>query len=210
MKEIYMLLMEWLKIVDQNLPVNYVEIDRISKSDSFREKLYRANYKKLADVNYQSKSKNIKFTSIKNKNYSIEAENLRKEYVQLILETQDYKCALWIPSIEIQPGIYANISWPRPNTFKNKIMTLETDHVIPIINQGKDHLENYMFLSAMANQFVKNQLPFEVVGKIYQSQPLINRVEYILQKRKKLFLSTNWKNFIKKINNFETKKEILQ
>jgi len=137
-------------------------------------------------------------------NNSAKSDMLVLEYIKMIFETQDYRCTHWLQTT----GDQLNGVWNRPGTsyclWKKKTVHYEIDHVYPINAGGKDSLENFQFLSANANQFVKCSLTYEdLLKRIDLSDALKDRIRDVIQRRQKLFMSDKWKNFVKKIEQKE-------
>ncbi len=131
------------------------------------------------------------------------ATALREKYVDLIIKTQDNKCALWLPSVKRHDNVCIGDCWNKPSTFDTVFyMQIQTDHWHSLKADGKKHLENIAFLCANHNENIKTQsmpanLKFNFQG-IYK-----DRIEYVEQNRADLFTSTEWKHFKQELNHFE-------
>lgn len=151
--------------------------------------LHRRVKKKFKELGYIKTAKN---------------DMLVTKYIQLIFETQDYRCTHWLQTKDDE----LNGVWNRPGTgyclWRKKTVHYEIDHVFPVNAGGVDDLKNFQFLSANANQFVKCSLTYEdLLKRIDLSDKLKNRIRSVLNKREELFRSDRWKKYIKKINKLE-------
>ena len=106
---------------------------------------------------------------------------LIRDYIDMIFETQDQRCTHWIEIKEDQ----LNGVWNRPGSgyslWKRADVVYELDHVFPVNAGGTDGFENFQFLSANA------------------------RIRKVLRRRKKLFKSEKWKDWIDKVNAMESR-----
>jgi len=123
------------------------------------------------------------------------------EYVEMIFDCQDYRCTHWLPVLEGQ----LNGVWNRPHAgyrgWQTTDVWYEIDHVHPVNAGGTDSLTNFQFLSANANQFVKCSLTYDdLLRRVDLSDALKDRIRYVLQRRKQLFTSERWTNFVKKLS----------
>jgi hypothetical protein len=166
------------------------------------------------DQNKKAGIKEIKLLlpKIKNKfkdagwHFSSENEEFLFEYIKLIFETQDFRCTHWLQT----EGDEINGSWNAPGTnyylWKTNIIYYEIDHVYPCNAGGKDNLENFQFLSANANRFIKCSLVYkDLLKRVDLSDRLKDRIRDVLAKRKALFKSEKWKKYIEKLENYEKK-----
>ncbi len=120
-------------------------------------------------------------------------DDLILRYINLIFKTQDYRCTHWIP---VKKGEYNGV-WNRPHAhyrgWKSKRVLYEVDHVHPINAGGTHALENFQFLSANANQFVKCSLTYpDLMRRVDLSDTLKDRISSVLERRKTLFRSKEW------------------
>jgi hypothetical protein len=120
-------------------------------------------------------------------------DDLVLRYINLIFETQDYRCTHWLP---VKKG-QLNGVWNRPHAYyrgwKTKKVMYEVDHVYPINAGGMHTLENFQFLSANANQFVKCSLTYpDLLRRVDLSDALKDRIVDVLARRKALFHSKEW------------------
>lgn len=160
-----------LLTLDQNSQVSEVEFDS----------LRRRVAKKFKECGYEAASRNA---------------DLVDEYINLIFKTQDYRCTHWIRVKEGQ----LNGVWNRPakgyRNWKTKEVKYEIDHVHPRNAGGIDHLQNFQFLSANANQFVKCSLTYEdLLKRVDLSGRLKRRIKTVLRRRARLFESKKWASF---------------
>ena len=166
---------EHLVTLDQNSTVS--DIERLS--------LQRRVAQKFKDCGYEAASKDRKLVD---------------EYIDMIFKTQDYRCTHWIRVKEGQ----LNGVWNRPakgyRNWKTKEVKYEIDHVHPRNAGGVDHIENFQFLSANANQFVKCSLTYDdLLRRVDLSGRLKRRIRTVLRRRAKLFASKQWTNFLAKL-----------
>ena len=176
-------LREHLDMLDQNATI----------SDRELESLYNRLGKRFELCGYSEASKQ---------------PALIKEYVQMIFETQGYRCTHWIKT----EGQQLNGVWNRPCRgylgWKTKNIKYEIDHVHPINAGGMDGLENYQFLSANANQFTKCSLTYDdLLRRVDLSAKLKKRIRSVLAKRRKLFRSDKWKDFLGRLELLESRTE---
>jgi hypothetical protein len=186
-------LREHLNILDQNATVTEQEKERLV--NVLRKKLKSLGYPNVWKAAGQKK---------KNPEKSQECLNLLREYVDLIFKTQDNRCSFYLPTI----GDQLNGLWNRPQAafkdWKKDNIVYEIDHVVPVNAGGKDVLENYQFLSANANQFTKTSLTYEdLLRRVDLSDALKDRIRTVLSRRKELFASKQWKQFMTKFDNME-------
>tara|TARA_B100000214_G_scaffold335018_1_gene278046 strand:- start:84 stop:623 length:540 start_codon:yes stop_codon:yes gene_type:complete len=132
--------------------------------------------------------------SSKNKNFVL-------EYIDMIFETQDYRCTHWIRSDKGE----INGVWNRPgHGWQNSWIIYEVDHILPVSAGGKDRLENFQFISSNANQMTKCSMPYKLFLKRNDiSEKAKNRVHSVLKRKCNLYVSEKWKNYIKKLNDYE-------
>jgi len=134
-------------------------------------------------------------------------DDLVDEYINMIFETQNYRCTHWL---RVGKGEYNGV-WNRPfkgyrGWLTDRVM-YEVDHVHPRNAGGKDELTNYQFLSANANQFVKCSLTYDdLLCRVDLSARLKRRIRTVLARRRKLFKSEKWTNFMAKME--DTKRPI--
>ena len=169
-------LREHLDMVDQNSTVSEQQVE------SLRKRLVK-RFKKCGYT-----------TSCKDK-------EVIKKYIDMIFETQDYRCTHWI---EVSDGELNGV-WNRPQPgfrdWKREDITYEIDHVLPTNAGGQDKLENYQFLSANANQFVKCSLTYgDLLKRVDLSDILKERIRTVLDRREKLFASEKWHAFISSLS----------
>tara|TARA_R100001015_G_C4630558_1_gene192272 strand:- start:2702 stop:3280 length:579 start_codon:yes stop_codon:yes gene_type:complete len=130
---------------------------------------------------------------------------LIRDYIDMIFETQDYRCTHWLEVKENE----LNGVWNRPGSgyslWKREDVVYELDHVHPVNSDGTDGFENFQFLSANANQFVKCSLTYDdLLKRVDLSDRLKDRIRDVLRRRAELFASEKWNNWIDKVNNLET------
>ena len=151
--------------------------------------LHRRVKKKFKELGYINTAKN---------------DMLITKYIQMIFETQDYRCTHWLQT----KGDELNGVWNRPGTgyclWHKTTVHYEIDHVFPINAGGQDGLKNFQFLSANANQFVKCSLTYDdLLKRIDLSDILKDRIRDVLARREQLFASRKWANFIKQIDKLD-------
>jgi len=172
-------LREHLDILDQNAKAD---------KENIRSLVYRMR-KKFYDSGYPKSSMNI---------------GLVLQYINMIFKTQDYRCTHWLQVNDDQ----LNGLWNRPgrdyNSWKTKRIKYEIDHVHPRNAGGNDRLDNFQFLSANANQFTKCSLTYDdLLRRVDLSDLLKDRITSVLDKRQELFRSTEWEEFIEKLETIE-------
>ena len=172
-------LREHLDKIDQNGTV----------SAHAKRSLIRRLKQKFKDMGYTRLSKN---------------QFLIEDYIDMIFETQDYRCTHWIETKEDQ----LNGVWNRPGSgyslWKREDVVYELDHVFPVNAGGTDGFENFQFLSANANAFVKCSLTYDdLLKRVDLSLKLKNRIKRVLRRRKKLFKSERWTDWIQKVEAME-------
>ena len=150
-------------------------------SDIARLSLQRRVAQKFKDCGYEAASKD---------------RELVNEYIDMIFKTQDYRCTHWLRVKEGQ----LNGVWNRPSkgyqNWKTKEVKYEIDHVHPRNAGGVAHIENFQFLSANANQFVKCSLTYDdLLRRVDLSGRLKRRIKTVLRRRDRLFASKKWANF---------------
>jgi len=185
---------EHLETVDQNSSADEKQIS--SLCNRIRMKMRDCGYTALWQT-YKARGK-------ANEHLRRESRALIQEYVEMILETQDYRCTHWL---EVSDGELNGV-WNRPGqgfvNWKREDIIYEIDHVLPDNAGGQDNLENYQFLSSNANQFVKCSLTYEdLLKRIDLSDSLKDRIQQVLAKRKALFSSDKWEHYIKRLTEFE-------
>jgi len=185
---------EHLETVDQNSSADEKQIS--SLCNRMRMKMRDCGYTALWQT-YKARGK-------ANEHLRRESRALIQEYVEMILETQDYRCTHWL---EVSDGELNGV-WNRPGqrfvNWKREDIIYEIDHVLPDNAGGQDNLENYQFLSSNANQFVKCSLTYEdLLKRIDLSDSLKDRIQQVLAKRKALFSSDKWEHYIKRLTEFE-------
>ena len=173
-------LREHLKTIDQNGQVCEAQIDSLVK----RMK------KKFKDCGFVKASKR---------------DDLIRRYIDMIFETQDYRCTHWIPVNKDE----LNGVWNRPFAgyvgWKTKEVLYEIDHVHPVNAGGRDSLRNFQFLSANANQFVKCSLTYrDLYRRVDLSDSLKSRISDVMTRRSQLFASSKWKDFMSDVEDAET------
>ncbi len=129
------------------------------------------------------------------------------KYIHMIFETQDYRCTHWL---EVKKGELNGV-WNRPgynyNSWKKRTVNYEIDHVHPVNAGGYDHLQNFQFLSANANQFTKCSLTYDdLLKRIDLSDKLKDRIKTVLKRRKELFKSKKWLDFVDELESYEKSK----
>ncbi len=185
---------EHLQTVDQNSSADEQQIS--SLCNRIRMKMRDCGYTALWQT-YKARGK-------ANEHLRRESRALIQEYVEMILETQDYRCTHWLKVGKNE----LNGVWNRPNPgyvgWKREDIIYEIDHVVPANAGGFDDLTNYQFLSSNANQFVKCSLTYEdLLRRIDLSDSLKDRIRDVLDRREKLFSSDKWGRFLKRLADFE-------
>jgi len=185
---------EHLETVDQNSSADEKQISSLCN----RVRM------KMRDCGYTALWRTYKARGKANEHLRRESRALIQEYVEMILETQDYRCTHWL---EVSEGELNGV-WNRPGqgfvNWKREDIIYEIDHVLPDNAGGQDNLENYQFLSSNANQFVKCSLTYEdLLKRIDLSDSLKDRIQQVLAKRKALFSSDKWEHYIKRLTEFE-------
>ena len=166
---------EHLRNLNQNSRATEYEISRLRKR--IGEKFALCGYKEASD--------NM---------------DLINEYISMIFETQNYRCTFWLRVGKSQLNGVWNRPWRGYIGWKASNVFYEIDHINPINNGGIDHLENYQFLSANANQFTKCSLTMgDLLRRVDLSDKLKRRIVRVAKRRKKLFKSERWKTFMKKM-----------
>ena len=148
----------------------------------------------------KQKFKDMGYTRLAKNQFLIE------DYIDMIFETQDYRCTHWIETKEDQ----LNGVWNRPGSgyslWKRADVVYELDHVFPINAGGADGFENFQFLSANANAFVKCSLTYDdLLKRVDLSRKLKTRIRSVLRRRKKLFKSDKWNDWIQKVEAMEAR-----
>tara|TARA_Y100001938_G_scaffold23502_1_gene30651 strand:+ start:103 stop:702 length:600 start_codon:yes stop_codon:yes gene_type:complete len=185
---------EHLQTVDQNSSADEKQIN--SLCDRIRMK--------FRDCGFVGIWKSYKARGKANKQLREQSRALIREYVEMILETQDYRCTHWL---KVREGELNGV-WNRPGqgfvNWKREDIIYEIDHVIPENAGGEDKLENYQFLSSNANQFVKCSLTYEdLLRRIDISASLKDRIRQVLDKRSELFSSDQWLDYLERVLQFE-------
>ena len=166
-------LREHLDMVDQNSSAGPGEISSLNK----RLK------KKFKDLGYPKVSK-----------------EMVDEYIHMIFETQDYRCTHWLPVEEGQLNGVWNRPMPKYAFWRISTIQYEIDHVQPVNSGGIDCLENFQFLSANANQFVKCSLTYQdLLKRVDLSDSLKERIKTVMGRRIELFKSAKWCSFVRRL-----------
>ena len=168
-------------------------LDTIAQNGTVSKHAKRSLVKRL-----KQKFKDMGYTRLSKNQFLIE------DYIDMIFETQDYRCPHWIETKEGQ----LNGVWNRPGSgyslWKREDVVYELDHVFPVNAGGTDGFENFQFLSANANAFVKCSLTYDdLLKRVDLSLKLKNRIKRVLRRRKKLFKSERWTNWIQKVEAME-------
>ena len=168
-------------------------LDTIDQNGTVSKHAKRSLVKRL-----KQKFKDMGYTRLSKNQFLIE------DYIDMIFETQDYRCTHWIETKEGQ----LNGVWNRPGSgyslWKREDVVYELDHVFPVNAGGTDGFENFQFLSANANAFVKCSLTYDdLLKRVDLSLKLKNRIKRVLRRRKKLFKSERWTNWIQKVEAME-------
>lgn len=193
---------EYIKHTDQDAQIESEQLCNFSNSDSLRKNLIWAGHDKVTNAS-ETKNGNIKYHQQNKTDFCVTAYQLRWKFCDYIFQTQDYRDFLWTPSEEIIPGIYGNTCWIMPSQFRTFELTYQVDHVTPIAAGGLDELENYAFLTAMSNMFIKNQLPIDYLSGLYGGY-FSTRIREVMNNRKDLFASIEWKEFNEQLIDFES------
>ena len=172
-------LREHLQTVDQNAQANEKNFESLKK----RMK------KKFKECGYPNASKN---------------DTLVMQYIHMIFKTQDYRCTHWIPVKEGE----LNGVWNRPHPgyrgWKADYIMYEIDHIHPVNAGGGEHLQNFQFLSANANEFVKCSLTIEdLLKRVDLSGVLKRRIARVMKRRERLFATKKWQKFMDKMNKLD-------
>ena len=133
-------------------------------------------------------------------------DQLIMEYINMIFETQDYKCSFWLQTNEGEiNGVWNS---PKKSGWATTNIYYEIDHVKPVNAGGSDSLKNFQFLSQNANHFTKCSLTMDqVLRRVDLSEKLKTRLRSVMSKREELFNSERWKNYIERVKSFEQNKE---
>ena len=174
-------LREHLDTIDQNGTV----------SEHAKRSLVRRLKQKFKDMGYTRLAKN---------------QFLIEDYIDMIFETQDYRCTHWLQTGEGE----LNGVWNRPGSgyslWKRQDVVYELDHVFPVNAGGVDGFENFQFLSANANAFVKCSLTYDdLLKRVDLSDKLKDRIKDVLRRREELFKSDRWTSWIQKVEAMEAK-----
>lgn len=115
-------------------------------------------------------------------------KRLKKIYINLILETQDYKPFFWIESD-------LPFCWNAPKNFDKKYIVYEWGHLLP---RGDDDdnvhtLENLCLMSSRCNNQIQSGMPIKDLILPFRGSLVGNRIDYVLKKRTILFKSTEWR-----------------
>jgi hypothetical protein len=103
--------------------------------------------------------------------------HLIDEYINMIFETQNYRCTFWLRVGKEQLNGLWNAPYRGYIGWKSKIIWYEIDHVNPRNNGGGDDLKNYQFLSANANRFTKCSLTYDdLLRRVDLSERLKRRI----------------------------------
>jgi len=172
-------LKEHLDILDQNGKAD---------KENFKSLVYRMR-KKFWDCGYHKSSTRL---------------DLIVQYIHMMFKTQDYRCTHWLEVKDDE----LNGLWNRPgrgyNDWKMGRIKYEIDHVHPRNAGGGDRLDNFQFLSPNANQFTKCSLTYaDLFKRVDLSDRLKDRIKDVLDKRQELFRSTEWEEFIEKLETIE-------
>lgn len=170
-------------------------LDKIDQNGTVSEHAKRSLVRRL-----KQKFKDMGYTRLSKNQFLIE------DYIDMIFETQDRRCTHWIETKEGQ----LNGVWNRPGSgyslWKREDVVYELDHVFPVNAGGTDGFENFQFLSANANAFVKCSLTYDdLLKRVDLSLKLKNRIKKVLRRRKKLFKSKRWTDWIQKVEAMEAR-----
>ena len=172
----------------------------------------------MVDQNSQANADNIKSLTkrmkqkFKDCGYPVAAkdDSLVLEYIHMIFKTQDYRCTHWIPIKEGELNGVWNRPGPGYRNWKIDSVLYEIDHVLPVNADGEEDLENYQFLSANANQFIKCSLTVEdLLRRVDLSGVLKRRIIRVMKRRKKLFASKKWEKFMKRMNECDPRPKVI-
>ena len=166
---------EHLRMLNQNARANDIEI----------ESLKRRIAVKFKECGFENAAKR---------------EDLISEYISMIFETQNYRCTHWLRVGKNE----LNGIWNRPlagyRGWTTTRVLYEIDHVHPRNAGGTDELTNFQFLSANANQFTKCSLTYDdLLRRVDLSDRLKRRIRTVLKRRRKLFSSERWAQFMAKM-----------
>ena len=185
---------EHIEMVDQNSQATAKEIE--SLCERMRGRFRVCGFNNVWQ-NYKARGKH-------NETKRKQSRALVRQYVDMILETQDYRCTHWLYVEDDE----LNGVWNRPGgnycNWRIKNIIYEIDHVHPTNAGGKDCLTNYQFLSSNANQFVKCSLTYDdLLKRVDLSDRLKERILHVLDQRQKLFASEKWQIFMDTLNKYE-------
>ena len=185
---------EHIRMVDQNSSATEKEVE--SLCNRMRNRFRTCSYEKVWK-NYTARGTHNKLKRQKSRAFV-------KQYVEMILETQDYRCTHWL---QVEEGELNGV-WNRPGgrycNWKIKNIIYEIDHVHPTNAGGGDSLTNYQFLSSNANQFVKCSLTYnDLLRRVDLSDRLKERIRHVLTQRERLFESEKWKIFMDDLKEYE-------
>ena len=132
--------------------------------------------------------------------------SLIKRYITMIFLAQEARCSYWIKTEEGEINGVWNSPGAQYENWYSDWIRYELDHVEPANSGGTDDLENIQFLSPNNNRFIKCALTVEqLLKRVDLSKEFKDRVRYVQQKRKELFSSDRWKEFINEIEDLELK-----
>ena len=185
---------EHIKMVDQNSSATDKEIE--SLCNRMRSRFRTCGYENIWR-NYKARGEHNELKRQKSR-------TIVRQYVDMILETQDHRCTHWLKVGEGE----LNGVWNRPGgnycNWRIENIIYEIDHVHPTNAGGKDCLTNYQFLSSNANQFVKCSLTYhDLLKRVDLSDRLKKRIVHVMKQREKLFMSKKWQVFMDTLKKYE-------
>ena len=180
-------LKEHLEMVDQNSRASEKEI----------ESLCERIRKKFRDCGYSNVWSAYSARGQKNEERRQHSRDLIRRYVEMILETQDYRCTHWL---RVEDGELNGV-WNRPGqaycSWRVDHIIYEIDHVHPVNAGGLDDIKNFQFLSSNANQYIKSSMSYDdLLRRVDLAVALKGRIRNVLDNREKLFKSDEWREFI--------------
>ena len=118
------------------------------------------------------------------------------QFVALIFESQDR-----LPFFHVEGHL--PFCWNSPKAWDKNYISYEWGHVRSR-NQNQDahQIDNLCLQSARCNQHIQTSMDIEEVILWLAGSPVAERARQVLNKRKELFASENWKNLLKELESF--------
>ena len=88
--------------------------------------------------------------------------HLIDEYINMIFETQNYRCTFWLRVGKEQLNGLWNAPYRGYIGWKSKTIWYEVDHVNPRNNGGGDNLKNYQFLLKLMGEIIQMYLVLKI------------------------------------------------